>query len=93
VSCLAAITPLIYAWQAQNTGGDTKKKATSAVVFIGMCTGNVIGPLLYDESQAPLYRAGLISNLIMFALVGGVSAYVLLPEVSTGLLTAISEAG
>jgi hypothetical protein len=74
---LAAITPLIYAWQAQNTGGDTKKKCTSAMVFIGMCTGNVIGPLLFDESQAPLYRPGLISNLIMFALVGGVSAYVL----------------
>ncbi|KAL2177333.1 major facilitator superfamily domain-containing protein [Thermothelomyces heterothallicus CBS 202.75] len=76
VSCLAAITPLIYAWQAQNTGGDTKKKCTSAVVFIGMCTGNVIGPLLYDESQAPLYRPGLISNLIMFALVGSISALI-----------------
>lgn len=74
VSCLAAITPLIYAWQAQNTGGDTKKKCTSAMVFIGMCTGNVIGPLLYDERQAPLYRPGLIANLIMFALVGGISA-------------------
>ncbi|KAK3299606.1 major facilitator superfamily domain-containing protein [Chaetomium fimeti] len=76
VSCLAAITPLIYAWQAQNTGGDTKKKCTSAMVFIGMCTGNVIGPLLYDESQAPLYRSGLIATLIMFALVGGVSAII-----------------
>ncbi|KAK4249182.1 major facilitator superfamily domain-containing protein [Corynascus novoguineensis] len=76
VSCLAAVTPLIYAWQAQNTGGDTKKKCTSAMVFIGMCTGNVIGPLLYDESQAPLYRTGLISNLIMFALVGGISAII-----------------
>lgn len=41
VSCLASITPLIYAWQAQNTAGDTKKKCTSAMVFIGMCTGNV----------------------------------------------------
>lgn len=39
-----------------------------------MCTGNVIGPLLYSTDQAPLYRPGLISNLIMFALVGGISA-------------------
>ncbi|KAK4154810.1 hypothetical protein C8A00DRAFT_32406 [Chaetomidium leptoderma] len=61
---------------AQNTGGDTKKKCTSVMVFIGMCTGNVIGPLLYDESQAPLYRSGLISNLIMFAVVGRVSAII-----------------
>ncbi|KAK4187361.1 thiamine pathway transporter THI73 [Podospora australis] len=76
VSCMAAITPLIYAWQAQNTGGDTKKKCTSAMVFIGMCTGNVIGPLLYSVDQAPLYRPGLISNLIMFVLVGGLSAII-----------------
>ena len=74
VSCLAAITPLIYAWQAQNTGGDTKKKCTSGMVFVGMCTGNVIGPLLYSTDQAPLYRPGLIADLIMFLLVGAVSA-------------------
>ncbi|EDP47115.1 MFS transporter, putative [Aspergillus fumigatus A1163] len=41
VSCLAAITPLIYAWEAQNTAGDTKRKCTSAVVLVGMCAGNV----------------------------------------------------
>ncbi|KAK0714011.1 major facilitator superfamily domain-containing protein [Lasiosphaeria miniovina] len=76
VSCLAAITPLIYAWQAQNTGGDTKKKCTSAVVFIGMCTGNVIGPLLFSTDQAPLYRPGLIAALIMFVTVGGLSALI-----------------
>ncbi|KAK1573641.1 major facilitator superfamily transporter [Colletotrichum navitas] len=69
VSALAAITPLIYIWQAQNTAGDTKKKTTSAVVFIGMCTGNVIGPLLYSVDDAPVYRPGLISNLVMFILV------------------------
>lgn len=45
VSILAAITPLIYNWQASNTAGDTKKKCTSAIVFIGMCLGNIIGPL------------------------------------------------
>ncbi|OJJ06749.1 hypothetical protein ASPVEDRAFT_140207 [Aspergillus versicolor CBS 583.65] len=69
VSCLAGITPLVYAWEAQNTAGDTKRKCTSAVVLIGMCTGNVIGPQLYSLDQAPEYRPGLISNLIMFVLV------------------------
>ena len=70
VSCLAAITPIIYTWHVQNTAGDTKKKCTSAMVFVGMCTGNVIGPLLYSVDDAPLYRPGLISNLVMFVLVG-----------------------
>ncbi|KAL4874902.1 major facilitator superfamily domain-containing protein [Aspergillus karnatakaensis] len=69
VSCLAGITPLVYAWEAQNTAGDTKRKTTSAIVLIGMCTGNVIGPQLYSLDQAPKYRPGLISNLVMFVLV------------------------
>ena len=34
VMCLAAITPMVYAWSAQNTGGDTKKKTGSAVMFV-----------------------------------------------------------
>ncbi|KAG8170017.1 hypothetical protein KVR01_000762 [Diaporthe batatas] len=76
VSCLAAITPMLFNWQAVNSGGDTKKKCTSAVVFIGMCAGNVIGPLLYSTDQAPLYRTGLISNLIMFVLVGVIAALI-----------------
>ncbi len=73
VSCLAAITPIIYTWHVQNTAGDTKKKCTSAMVFIGMCTGNVIGPLLYSVDDAPQYRPGLVANLVMFVLVGLIS--------------------
>lgn len=75
VSTMASITPLIYAWQAQNTAGDTKKKCTSGIVFIGMCAGNVIGPLLYSTEEAPLYRTGLIANLAMFVTVGLISGY------------------
>ncbi|KAH9894530.1 MFS general substrate transporter [Xylariomycetidae sp. FL2044] len=70
VQCLGAITPMVYTWSAQNTGGDTKKKTSSAMMFMGMCTGNIIGPLLYNINDAPLYRPGLIANLIMFILVG-----------------------
>jgi hypothetical protein len=63
----------MYTWHVQNTAGDTKKKCTSAMVFVGMCTGNVIGPLLYSVDDAPLYRPGLIANLAMFVLVGAVA--------------------
>ncbi|CAI7641212.1 unnamed protein product [Penicillium pancosmium] len=62
VSTMAAITPLIYTWEAQNTAGDTKRKCTSGIVL-------VIGPQLYSPSQAPEYRPGLIANLIMFVVV------------------------
>ncbi|KAI0881548.1 MFS general substrate transporter [Annulohypoxylon maeteangense] len=70
VQCLGAITPMVYAWSAQNTGGDTKKKTSSAMMFMGMCTGNIIGPLLYNTKDAPLYRPGLIANLVMFVTCG-----------------------
>ncbi|KAI1145969.1 MFS general substrate transporter [Nemania diffusa] len=70
VSCLGAITPMIFTWQGQNTGGDTKKKTTTAVVIIGMCAGNIIGPHLFDTKDAPLFRPGLISALVQFVFVG-----------------------
>ncbi|KAJ5865136.1 Major facilitator superfamily domain general substrate transporter [Penicillium soppii] len=76
VSTLAGITPMLYAWQAQNTAGDTKKKCTSGVVFVGMCAGNVIGPLLFSTEDAPLYRKGLIADLAMFVTVGVLSGLI-----------------
>ena len=54
----------------QNTAGDTKRKCTSAVMFAGMCTGNIVGPQLYSVDQAPKYRPGLLSNLVLFAFTG-----------------------
>ncbi|KAI0426496.1 major facilitator superfamily domain-containing protein [Xylaria sp. FL1042] len=70
VSCLGVITPMIFTWQGQNTGGDTKKKTTTGVVIVGMCAGNIIGPQLFNTKNAPLYRPGLISALVQFSFVG-----------------------
>lgn len=33
--------PLIYSWSSQNTAGETKKKTTTAMLFIGQSAGNV----------------------------------------------------
>lgn len=70
VSCLGVVTPMIFTWQGQNTGGDTKKKTTTGVVIVGMCAGNIIGPQLFNTRDAPLYRPGLISALVQFSFVG-----------------------
>ncbi|KXT01426.1 hypothetical protein AC578_9507 [Pseudocercospora eumusae] len=75
-SLFPGITPLLYAWQAQNTAGDTKRKCTTGVLIVGMCTGNVIGPLMYSPSQAPLYHKGLLSSLSMFILVAILSGFI-----------------
>jgi hypothetical protein len=58
------------------------------MVFIAMCAGNVIGPLLYSTEDAPLYRPGLIANLVMFVTVGAVCGYVQCPLSHSALLHA-----
>ncbi|KAJ3498468.1 hypothetical protein NLG97_g1108 [Lecanicillium saksenae] len=69
LSTFTGITPLIYSWSAQNTAGDTKRKSTSALVFIGSSTGNIIGPLLFTPDEAPAYSRGLKANIILFCAV------------------------
>ncbi|PCG89520.1 Major facilitator superfamily domain, general substrate transporter [Penicillium occitanis (nom. inval.)] len=66
ISVYPGITPLIYSWQAANTAGETKKKTTTAIMIVGQSAGNVLGPNLYTTEEAPLYRRGLISNLVLF---------------------------
>lgn len=66
ISFYPGISPLIYSWSSQNTAGETKKKTTTAVLFIGQSAGNIIGPHLYTTAEKPLYRRGLISNLVLF---------------------------
>ncbi|CAG8895303.1 unnamed protein product [Penicillium egyptiacum] len=56
------VTPLIYSWSAGNTAGETKKKVTTAILYVGQCAGNVLGPNLYTTNEAPLYRRGLLSK-------------------------------
>ncbi|KAI6081341.1 MFS general substrate transporter [Hypoxylon rubiginosum] len=66
ISVYPGITPLIYSWASQNTAGDTKRKCTNAVLFIGQSIGNVVGPLLYTQADAPSYSRGLRSNLALY---------------------------
>ncbi|KAM3455337.1 hypothetical protein NHJ6243_008545 [Beauveria neobassiana] len=69
LSTFTGITPLIYSWSAQNTAGDTKRKSTSALVFIGSSAGNIVGPLLFTPEEAPSYSRGLTTNIALFSVV------------------------
>ena len=71
ISVYPGITPLIYSWSAANTAGETKKKVTTGALFMFQCAGNVVGPTLYTTEEAPLYRRGLISNLVLFIVLVG----------------------
>lgn len=66
ISVYPGISPLIYSWSGQNTAGDTKRKVTTAMLFIGASVGNIIGPQLFKPSEKPRYDRGLRSNLALF---------------------------
>jgi MFS family permease len=55
---------LILSLQTANTGGHTKKVVTSAVLFLGYCTGNIAGPFFYKTSQSPRYELGIWSMIV-----------------------------
>ncbi|KAG6836539.1 hypothetical protein H0H93_006919 [Arthromyces matolae] len=64
LSFFTGLQPMLYAWSAQNTAGNTKRTVTTGIVFIAQCAGNIAGPLLYTTAEKPYYHRGLISNLI-----------------------------
>ena len=67
VSVYPGISPLIYSWSGQNTAGDTKRKVTTAAIFVGTSAGNIVGPLLFKPAEKPRYERGLRTNLALFA--------------------------
>lgn len=66
ISFYPGISPLIYSWSAQNTAGDTKRKTTTGILFVGASAGNIIGPHLFTTAEAPKYSKGLHANLVLF---------------------------
>lgn len=42
-----------------NTAGHTKKITTNAMVIIGYCLGNFVGPFFFKSAQAPVYQLGV----------------------------------
>lgn len=66
ISFYPGISPLLYSWSGQNTGGDTKRKVTTGFLFVGASAGNIIGPHLFTPAEAPRYSRGLRANLALF---------------------------
>ena len=56
---LFGCNPLIMSWLISNTGGTTKKSAVMSLYNAGASAGNIIGPLLFNASDAPKYLPGL----------------------------------
>jgi len=50
---------LCMALATANTAGYTKKITTNALVLIGYCLGNFVGPFFFKKDQAPGYILGV----------------------------------
>ncbi|KAL1838916.1 hypothetical protein VTK73DRAFT_4197 [Phialemonium thermophilum] len=58
-----------------NTAGHTKKITTNAMLLIGYCLGNFVGPFFFKTNQAPVYPLGvgmmfLCTGVQVFTLAG-----------------------
>ncbi|KAJ7173761.1 MFS general substrate transporter [Mycena filopes] len=47
-----------------NVGGQTKKAIASAAVFLGVAAGNIVGPFLFKDSEAPKYLTGVVGCMV-----------------------------
>ncbi|CAO2650296.1 Nn.00g015880.m01.CDS01 [Neocucurbitaria sp. VM-36] len=59
--------PLTLSMSSGNVGGFTKKSTVNAMIFIAYCTGNLIGPQLFFDREAPGYSSAFLSMMICFA--------------------------
>jgi predicted MFS family arabinose efflux permease len=64
--------PLIVSWIVGNTAGTTKKSMIMSVYNAASSVGNIIGPILFNDRDAPAYIPGLRSCLGVFAALIGV---------------------
>ncbi|RSH87586.1 uncharacterized protein EHS24_000097 [Apiotrichum porosum] len=62
----AAIQPLFYAWANLNQAGSTKRVVMFAIMFGAQCLGNIIGPLVWLDKEAPKYYTGLAFAIAMY---------------------------
>ncbi|KAL4865238.1 hypothetical protein BDV12DRAFT_154653 [Aspergillus spectabilis] len=60
--------PLTLAMSTGNIGGFTKKTTANAMIFIGYCAGNIVGPHLFFADEAPSYPSGFLAMLICFGI-------------------------
>ncbi len=66
IAFLFAGNTLLISWMAGNTAGTTKSATTLALYQVGSSAGNIIGPLLFNADDAPLYHRGLTAILGVF---------------------------
>jgi len=63
----------VYAYNASNTSGHTKKSTINAMTLVSFAVGNIIGTQIFQPSDAPGYIPGKISIMILLTVQLGIS--------------------
>ncbi|KAK3312096.1 major facilitator superfamily domain-containing protein [Apodospora peruviana] len=63
---------LIVSWILANTAGETKRSVMMSLYNAASSAGNIVGPLLFKESDKPAYLPGLRSTLGVYCAMIGV---------------------
>ncbi|KAI0505407.1 major facilitator superfamily domain-containing protein [Xylaria bambusicola] len=66
-----AALPLLLSLVQSNFRGVTKKMTMTALLFIAYCAGNIAGPQLFINAEAPTYDTAFRAILICYSLVVG----------------------
>lgn len=63
----------VYAYNASNTSGHTKKSTVNAMTLVSFSLGNIIGTEIFQPKDAPAYIPGKIAILVLLTAQIGVS--------------------
>ncbi|KAL4882035.1 major facilitator superfamily domain-containing protein [Aspergillus karnatakaensis] len=68
VTAVAPAFPLMMSLFASNIAGFTKKSTVVALIFVGYCVGNFVGPQFFKNKEAPGYETAYTTILTCFAI-------------------------
>lgn len=63
----------VYAYNASNTSGHTKKSTINAMTLVSFSIGNIIGTEIFQPKDAPQYIPGKIAIMVLLTVQLGVS--------------------
>ncbi|GLA73371.1 hypothetical protein AtubIFM55763_004283 [Aspergillus tubingensis] len=67
MTAAAANFPLTMCLSSGNVAGFTKEMTVNTAILISFCVGNIVGPQLFFEDQAPTYTTGFLAIMICYA--------------------------
>ncbi|EJT96987.1 MFS general substrate transporter [Dacryopinax primogenitus] len=68
VQTFGSALSVIYAWNASNTSGHTKKVTINAVTLVAFAIGNIIGTEIFQPSDAPAYIPGKTAIIVLLCI-------------------------